>query len=106
MAEHIQQEIFGIIAQFVGQRNIIPIPVKFVKFTVDYNTAVLLTQIIYWTDRTKDPEGWIYKTYEKCEEELALSEYQTRRAANNLKGECKGNLKDKCYAKDQDKRNS
>lgn len=35
--------------------------------------AVLLCQIIYWTGKGSDPEGWIYKTAEELQEETGLS---------------------------------
>jgi len=80
-----QQQVFSFISSVIGQKNIIPVPVEFVHFIGDYNTAALLNQIIYWTDRTKDPEGWFYKSYANWHEELALSKYQVNRAAGVLK---------------------
>lgn len=67
--------VFNVISSLTGQKNIIPIPVEFIRFTGDYHTAALLNQIIYWTERTNDPEGWFYKSYEEWESEIALNKY-------------------------------
>ncbi|MGD9733576.1 MAG: hypothetical protein AB7U45_15470 [Desulfamplus sp.] len=80
-----QQQVFAFISSIIGQKNIIPVPIEFVHFVGDYNTAALLNQIIYWTDRTKDPYGWFYKSYADWYKELALSKYQVNRAAGVLK---------------------
>lgn len=83
--QNYQQEVFSFISSVIGQKNVIPVPVEFIHFTGDANTAMLLTQIIYWTDRAKDPDGWFYKSYEQWEDELALNQYFARKAINALK---------------------
>ncbi len=35
--------------------------------------AILWSQIYYWTDKTKNPDGWIYKTREDIYDEVGLS---------------------------------
>lgn len=45
----------------------------------DHLAAMLLNQILYWADRTKDPDGWFYKSYADWRAELGLSEAQVRR---------------------------
>ena len=42
--------------------------------------AVLWGQIHYWTDKTKDPEGWVYKTAEDIFRETALTRRQLETA--------------------------
>jgi DnaD/phage-associated family protein len=32
-----------------------------------------VSQLIYWSDKGRDPDGWIYKTYNEWEEETAMS---------------------------------
>lgn len=80
-----QQEVFSFISSVIGQKNIIPVPVEFIHFTGDANSAMLLTQIFYWSDRTKDPDGWFYKSYEQWFEEIALTKYFARKAITTLK---------------------
>ena len=79
-----QQNIFSLISSLVGQNNNIVIPVEMIRFTGDYHIAALLSQIIYWTGKQRDPAGWIYKTYDQWGKELVLSKYQTSRASNEL----------------------
>jgi len=50
--------------------------------------AIVWCQIYYWTDKTKDPDGWIYKTAVEMYEETGLSrrEQETARDAGILLG--------------------
>lgn len=45
----------------------------------DVSAALVLSQLLYWTDRTEDADGWIAKSYADWEQELGLSEYQIKR---------------------------
>lgn len=73
-----RKEVMDIISQFVGQHNIITAPRALVKFMGSINSAIFLSQIIFWSDKGKDPEGWFYKTVKELMEETGLSEYQIR----------------------------
>ncbi len=79
-----QQDIFSVVSSIIGQNNIIPIQVEMVRFVGDYHTAALLTQLIYWQGKQKDPDRWIYKTYDEWEREIALTKYQASRSAKAL----------------------
>ena len=79
-----QQNIFSLISSLIGQNNNIVIPVEIIRFTGDYHTAAILSQLIYWTGKQRDPDGWVYKTYDQWEKEIVLSKYQTSRASNEL----------------------
>lgn len=79
-----QKDTFQLISSIVGQNNIIPIQIEMVRFVGDYHTAALLTQLIYWQGKQKDPDGWIYKTYEEWERETALTKYQANRSSQTL----------------------
>ena len=70
---------FNLVAQFMGRQNTVPIPVPFVQLVGDYASAALLSQVIYWSDRTEDAEGWFYKSREEWAAELLLTEKQVRR---------------------------
>ena len=48
----------------------------------DHKAAILLSQILYWSDRTKDADGWFYKSYADWTAETGLSEAQVRRIVN------------------------
>lgn len=79
-----QQDIFHVVSSIIGQNNIVPIQIEMVRFVGDYHTTALLTQLIYWQGKQKDPDGWIYKTYDEWERELALTKYQASRSAKTL----------------------
>jgi hypothetical protein len=49
------------------------------------NAAILLCQLIYWTPRAKDPDGWIYKSQLEVIEECGLSRDEQRTARKALK---------------------
>jgi len=76
-----QQDIFSIIQGFAGQGNILTIPRPFIDYMGSIEGGLFLSQLLYWSDRTKNPHGWMYKTYKEWWDELRLSEYQVRKAA-------------------------
>jgi len=47
------------------------------------NAAILLEQLIYWTPRSKDQDGWVYKRPGEWEDETGLS-YEEQRSAREL----------------------
>lgn len=67
-----------------GQDNSVVIPRVFIDWCGDMNTAALLAQILYWSERATDPDGWFYKSYAEWEDELGLTEYQARRSSKSL----------------------
>lgn len=74
------------IRALTGQNNVISVPRAFVTlFDGDYTRAVLLNQILYWSDRTTNPNGWFYKSYDEWTDELGLSKYQVMRAMHGDK---------------------
>lgn len=80
----LRDNIYNIISQFTGQANVLTIPRVFIEYTGSMKAALLLSQIIYWTERTGDKEGWFYKTYKDWEDELMMSEASIRRARKVL----------------------
>lgn len=78
-----QADFFKILSKITGQGKIIPIPIELIKaLEGDYHTAAMLTQLIYWSDKTKNE--WIYKSYKEWKEEIALSEHKVREAKKKL----------------------
>ncbi|MEO1668300.1 MAG: hypothetical protein AAFU54_26940 [Chloroflexota bacterium] len=76
----IRDQINDLIRGVVQQNSILfttPLLVEF--FDGDHNAAIFANQVLYWTDRTKDPEGWFYKTQDDWNEELHFSYYQVQR---------------------------
>lgn len=82
----------SLIQELTGDRNVISIPRKFIDLTGDLNSAAILNQILYWSSRTKDPDGWFYKTYSEWQEEIGLTQYQVKRAITGDKRTKKDNL--------------
>lgn len=82
------KEMAGQLAgQLVGQANILTIPRLFLECLGDLESALLLAQILYWSDKGKKGGGWFYKTYDEWYEELALTKYQVTKAKNKLAAE-------------------
>ena len=79
-----KQQIYDIISQFSGQNNVIVVNIAYVDFTGDIETALFLSQVIYWTDRTTRKDGFFYKTDEEWREEIRLSKYAIRKARKKL----------------------
>ena len=80
-----KQGIISLIKNFVGSSNLLVIPTKLIEFTGGLDTALLLSQIIYWSDKTTD--GWIAKSYREWFDEIRLSEYEVRSSAKKLEAE-------------------
>jgi hypothetical protein len=79
------KQVRQLIMEFTGQDKSIVIPRVFVDLTGDYTSAALLNQVLYWSERTHDDEGWFYKSAKEWEEELGLSNFQISRAMKVLK---------------------
>lgn len=54
------------------------------RVTNSINATILLCQLIYWCDKTKDKDGWIYKTNYELEDETGLSVYEQQTARKIL----------------------
>lgn len=78
------QQVKAMIKQFTGQANTLVIPRVFIDLTGDHLAALLLSQILYWSDKTADPDGWFYKTADEWQAEIGMSGYQVKRAATIL----------------------
>ena len=67
------------------------VPFLLIDLLQDYASAILLSQMIYYTPRAKHPNGWIYKTAADLYDELRMSEsvikrclYGDKRAPNRI----------------------
>lgn len=49
------------------------------------NGALMLSQLVYWSSRTKDSEGWIFKTHHEWTLETGLTRREQDTARNTLK---------------------
>jgi hypothetical protein len=58
---------------------------SYVTITGSINAALMLSQAVYWSPKTKDPDGWFYKSAEDWEEELGLTWEQQNLARKKLR---------------------
>jgi DnaD/phage-associated family protein len=79
-----QARIFDLIKQISGQANVLTIPRLFVKLTGDLKAALLLSQCIYWSDKTKRTDGFFYKTAAEFAEEIGMSRHELTHARQTL----------------------
>lgn len=54
------------------------------RITGSINATIFLCQLIYWTGKQQDPDGWIYKTQEDIESETGLGRRQQETARRHL----------------------
>ncbi|QWG87405.1 conserved phage C-terminal domain-containing protein, partial [Bacillus mycoides] len=74
-----------IISQISGQENIVVVPKLFVKLTGDLTTAILLNQIVFYSDKSKRTDGYFYKFHKEWEEEICLTKRQVSYSTAKLK---------------------
>lgn len=75
-----------LLAHLTGQPNFIVTPKLFVELLEgDHNGGMLLNQIIYFGKGKGDTEGWFPYSYDDWYSNLALSDYQVRKAVKKLK---------------------
>lgn len=79
-----QKIVFNLIKELVGQNNILTIPRLFIDYTGSLDCALLLSQIIYWSDKNSYSE-WFYKSYVEWKAELGLTQFQVARCVATLK---------------------
>ena len=80
-----QQEFFEIVKQLGGSGFLLTTPRIFIQITGDMESAHLLSQCLYWSDRSALADGWFWKTSQDWSEELALSDYRVRKAIGRLR---------------------
>lgn len=76
--------IRDLLKNFSGQDNVITVPKIYIKFTGDMTTAILLNQIVFYSDKTNRSDGFFYKKYDDWQAEICLSERQVRHSAKKL----------------------
>lgn len=82
----IYQSVLNQIEIFSGKKTkLIMAPREFTEITGNIESSIILSQLLYWQDKTNDPEGWIYKTYKDWYEETGLKESQVKKARITLK---------------------
>lgn len=75
----------SVIKNFSGQDNVVTIPKMYIEVTGDLTAALVLNQVVFWSDKSKRTDGFFYKSYKEWLEETTLTERQVRYAVNKLK---------------------
>jgi len=79
-----RDKIFSDIERITGNRNAIALKKELVGFADGLEAGLFLTQLLYWCDKGKSADGYIYKTYDDWKEEIFLSEYQIKKAVKKF----------------------
>ncbi|MGE7546078.1 DnaD domain-containing protein [Sporosarcina newyorkensis] len=79
------EEMRRLLAQMSGHDRVITVPKIYVELTGDLAEAILLNQIVFYSDKSKRTDGFFYKTHRDWTEEVCLTERQIRHATKKLK---------------------
>ncbi len=73
-----------IIALFSGQASILTTPKLYVQLTGNHSLAIVLSQIVFWSNKSKLKDNWFYKPYEEWFDEILMPERTLRRRFDKL----------------------
>ncbi len=76
--EHLIQMVKALLTSPIAFHRI------FVTIGGSLAAGVMLSQAWYWRQRTKDPEGWFWKTQEEWEQETGLTRREQETARRQL----------------------
>lgn len=79
------ETVYKIIKSLTGKDNKLVIPRVFIDLCGDIPTALLLSQLIYWSERGDKKDKWVYKTYNELSEETSLKRTTLYKASKALK---------------------
>lgn len=83
MSKH--QELRAVIKKMSGQDNMITVPRIFIEFLEgDLNTALILNQLVFYSDKTKRTDGFFYKNYDEWEAETGLTRRKIKGSIDKL----------------------
>ncbi len=78
-----KRELIDVIEQFTGQKNLLTIPRIMINFFEgDIYTALLFSQIIYWSGKSETE--WWFKSYQDWQDEIGVNEYHVRKSIKKL----------------------
>ncbi|MEZ2829059.1 hypothetical protein [Serratia liquefaciens] len=82
--------IFEVVQAMSGQKNCIVIPGPYLDFfssdQQSFALAAVLNQLVFWTGKSSQDDGWFYKTHEELAGELrGVSEDQVQRVVSKLR---------------------
>jgi len=65
---------------YIFGNRIVAFQTSYVHLTGDAKSALLLSQACYWSNLSKDSNGWFYKSQAQWKQEIGLSRYEQERA--------------------------
>lgn len=80
-----QDDMIKLIKSISGQANILTIPRVYIGFTKSHRAALFLSQCVYWSDRSRLPDGWFYKSFREWHDELGLNQHAVETCVKTLK---------------------
>ena len=80
-----REKVLDIIRQHEGHDRTLVVPRAFITLSGDLHSALLLSQLLYWTDRAASHEGWVYKTRPEWIAELGGTRYTLDGARRRLR---------------------
>jgi len=80
-----REQVLSIIRERRGYDELLTVPRAFIELTGDTDSALLLSQLLYWTERAANPQGWVYKSRDDWRLELGLNRYRLDRARRRLR---------------------
>ena len=83
--QHQHQQVMDLVKAISGQKNIISLQKIYIRITGDAVAGLLLSEIVWGSDHTINPEGWFWKKADDWQEELCLSYAKVKRLADKLK---------------------
>lgn len=80
-----ETEYLDTIRQLIGTQNNISVPKILIRLTNNPTDAIILAQLIFWSDKTTRKDGWFYKSAVELSEEVGVSKDQIDRSVKRLK---------------------
>ena len=72
------------IVEFCGQDRVVTFKRPLFEFTGSIKGALLLSQIVYWSDKARH-DGWFFKSYDEWFEETCLTHHEVARTVQKMK---------------------
>ncbi len=77
---------YRILAELMGQGANLSVPRLLIQFFQgQYNTAAVMSQLIFWSGKSSRKDGWFYKSQSELADELYLSRDQVKREIGKIK---------------------
>jgi hypothetical protein len=80
-----QAEVFALIEQAVGHNNLLTVPTALIAFCGDLDEAAFLAQLVYWSDKGKREDGYVFKSWQEWNTETGLTRRQQERVRQKLR---------------------